>query len=127
MAWNKSANLHVPEWLAVRMLGLRESLQHIGLFLAGGLVAGFLWGSLYGWINYDTYNAQKVQHEIGQRGKAAGAAAVSQLCREMPGHLSCGDNLKRLCKATPDAAACGDYRSCIANPAQPKCAQFKDW
>ena len=46
MAWQKYATQHVPEWLSVRMTGLRESIEHIGFFAVSGLIAGLLVGLL---------------------------------------------------------------------------------
>jgi len=116
MVWKKYATQHVPEWLSVRMMGLRESIEHIGFFAVSGLIAGLLYGSVIGWFKHDNMNAHKIAREKWQQAVERNNEILVKLCEDNPQSLLCGDNLKRLCKAQPDAAACKDYRN--AQPAQ---------
>ena len=131
MAWQKYATQHVPEWLSVRMTGLRESIEHIGFFAASGLIAGLLYGSAIGWLKYDDLNAHQIARDKWQQAVERNNETWVEFCDDNPKSLQCGDNLKRLCKAQPDAAACKDYRECTTGPGLkqgwPKCAKYKDW
>ena len=111
MAWQKYATQHVPEWLSVRMTGLRESIEHIGFFAVSGLIAGLLYGSAIGWLKYDDLNAHQIARDKWQQAVERNNETWVEFCEDNPKSLQCGDNLKRLCKAQPDAAACKDYRT----------------
>ena len=111
MAWQKYATQHVPEWLSVRMTGLRESIEHIGFFAVSGLIAGLLYGSAIGWLKCDDLNAHQIARDKWQQAVERNNETWVEFCEDNPKSLQCGDNLKRLCKAQPDAAACKDYRT----------------
>lgn len=131
MAWQKYATQHVPEWLSVRMTGLRESIEHIGFFATSGLIAGLLYGSVIGWFKYDDLNADRIFRARMAEQAQINKQAENRMCREMPGHFMCGDNERRICTANPNDARCKDYRECTTGPGLkqgwPKCAKYKDW
>ncbi|MGU5247334.1 hypothetical protein [Pseudomonas aeruginosa] len=131
MAWHKYATQHVPEWLSVRMTGLRESIEHIGFFAVSGLIAGLLYGSVIGWFKYDDLNADRIFRARMAEQAEINKQSENRMCREMPGHFMCGDNERRICTGNPNDARCKDYRECTTGPGLkqgwPKCAKYKDW
>jgi hypothetical protein len=131
MAWHKYATQHAPEWLSVRLVGLRESIAHIGFFVIGGLIAGLLYGSVIGWIKYDTLNADRIFRARMSELTEMNKRAKTRMCTEMPDHIMCGDNERRICTASPNDSRCKDYRECITGPGLnqgwPKCAKYKEW
>ena len=131
MAWQKYATQHVPEWLSVRMTGLRESIEHIGFFAVSGLIAGLLYGSVIGWFKYDDLNADRIFRARMAEQAEINKQSEDRMCREMPDHFMCGDNERRICTGNPNDARCKDYRECTTGPGLkqgwPKCAKYKDW
>lgn len=113
------------------MVGLRESIGHIGFFVISGLVAGLLWGSAVGWMKYDTLNHERLYRQKMERLDAENKRIGEQMCREFPDHIFCGDNEKRICTANPNDPRCRDYKQCttdqVAWKTYAKCIKYHNW
>lgn len=127
MAWKKSASKHIPDWLDVQGLSLSDLMKYYANFLTAGLIAGVIAGMSIGLVKNEDWNKNEIALKQFQKMSEKNLKIGNQLCREMPEHLSCEDNLKRLCTRNPNNSACSDFRECKISPGQPKCAQFKSW
>lgn len=89
MTWQKNATNHVPEWLNVRMIGLRETAEHFGEFIVAGFVAGVVAGLLIGWVKNDDWNGQEIAAKKWQAGVEKSNQLHAQMCKQFPNSGAC--------------------------------------
>ena len=89
MTWKKTATNHVPEWLNLRTMGLRETAEHFGEFLAAGFVAGVIAGLTIGWVKNDAWNGQEIAAKKWQAGVEKGRQLTIQVCKDFPNSGVC--------------------------------------